>query len=572
LNRGRAISRIAVADPSTLDVVQYDPRQCSLVGLKPGTTTVTLWFDNDKAPLILTAHVFDPPKPVDVLLTPHQSQAHHEIEKALDTPVEIDVDDTPLTNVLRQLKEQCSINIVVDAQALEEEGITTDTPVTLHLRNVTLRSALRILLENLNLGWVIKNEVLTITSNTRLTGRLIVQAYQVSELARADASSEEQLVRLTEMIIATVAPDSWSEVGGHGTIRSFPGGDSLVIRQTEEVHDEIQILLQSLTRLLQTSSSNYRRSENPQAPDTTSHRPTTSLRMPVRVIDRLQTEGSETGQNRPVVIVQSPPPYRPGQQPELRLKTDQMLGSSDHGNRLIDGSPAQPAVTQLPPVRVSDGKYLDPKQSTVAMVVRDYTPSRTLLMSFHEEGDSDADLARKLVEHIRSSINPDSWKDDDVQAQVIVSGWVHFYIRHTPHTHDRIRRLLDRMEADVKNDEASTTEQAANADPDGSTDLWQKLGLKVQPVSADDLGAYQSNYRGGLRITEVRRLSPASLAGLHQGDVLVGLDKWETVSLKNLDYVLKQIAEARVQSGLKFFVVRDGETLYGQLWAIPQPE
>ncbi len=567
--QGQRVSRISIDSQSVLDARLLAPQHLSFKGLRPGISIVRLWFDNVDAPQTLAVQVYGPPEPVEVLLTPHQSEAHHTIEKALDNPVEIDADNTPLIEVLRQLKEQCRINVVVDVPALEEEGFTTNEPVSMHLSNITLRSALRILLENMNLGWVIKNEVLTITSNTRLAGRLKVQAYQITELARADAAKEEQLERITEMIIATVAPDSWAEVGGQGTIRSFPGGDSLVIRQTEEVHDEIQILLQSLTRLLQTSSSNAQPSESSVLPARPAPKAATSSKIPVRVIDRLQTETGEFGSKQPVVVVQPP---LPTQSPDPFDGLSFRQWGRNRGRIVDDGNPTTSAVRTLPPVGVSNGRYVDLKQSTVAMVVRHYAPSRTLLMSFHEEGDSDADVARKLIERIRSSINPDSWKDQDVQAEVILSGRIYFYIRHTPHTHDRIRRLLDRMEADVKDDEASTTEQAATADPDGSTDLWQKLGMKVQPVPADELGTAQSNYRGGLRITEVRRISPASFAGLQQGDVLVGLDKWETASLENLNYVLKQIAEGRVQPGLKFFVVRDSETLYGQLSIVPQPE
>ncbi len=54
---------------------------------------------------------------------------------------------------------------------------------------------------------------------------------------------------LIELIKSTVAPDTWEDAGGAGTIAEFPGNLSLVISQTQEVHDQIRDLLQQLRRL-----------------------------------------------------------------------------------------------------------------------------------------------------------------------------------------------------------------------------------------------------------------------------------------------------------------------------------
>lgn len=54
---------------------------------------------------------------------------------------------------------------------------------------------------------------------------------------------------LTELITQTIEPESWQEIGGPGTVRSFESTLSLVIRQTQKVHDEIAELLDQLRRL-----------------------------------------------------------------------------------------------------------------------------------------------------------------------------------------------------------------------------------------------------------------------------------------------------------------------------------
>ena len=54
---------------------------------------------------------------------------------------------------------------------------------------------------------------------------------------------------LIELITATIAPDTWDDVGGDGSIQGFPTNLSLVVSQTQEVHEQIADLLEQLRRL-----------------------------------------------------------------------------------------------------------------------------------------------------------------------------------------------------------------------------------------------------------------------------------------------------------------------------------
>lgn len=100
--------------------------------------------------------------------------------------------------------------------------------------------------------------------------------------------------------------------------------------------------------------------------------------------------------------------------------------------------------------------------------------------------------------------------------------------------------------------------------------IWEKIGLKFgEPVTAEKFGSQGSKYRGGLPIVEVRGAGSDPKKGIRQGDVLVGLDKWETTSLDVVLWILKQ-SETQPKSNpvglsLKFLVVREGETRYGFL-------
>ena len=90
------------------------------------------------------------------------------------------------------------------------------------------------------------------------------------------------------------------------------------------------------------------------------------------------------------------------------------------------------------------------------------------------------------------------------------------------------------------------------------------LGLKVEPMAAAKVQRLQSRYRGGLLVTSVRSGGPAGEQGIREGDVLVGLHVWETISPDNVVYVLDKAREDNLGQ-LKFYVLRGRETLFGHL-------
>jgi serine protease Do len=117
---------------------------------------------------------------------------------------------------------------------------------------------------------------------------------------------------------------------------------------------------------------------------------------------------------------------------------------------------------------------------------------------------------------------------------------------------------------------ASRTFNAKLADPpeavkSSEQPAWEALGLELQPIRPEDFRQnHQTRYRGGLRISAIRPNSPAANEHIRPGDVLVGMHIWETVSLENVAYILKRPDFAGI-SPVKFFILRDDETLYGFL-------
>jgi serine protease Do len=93
---------------------------------------------------------------------------------------------------------------------------------------------------------------------------------------------------------------------------------------------------------------------------------------------------------------------------------------------------------------------------------------------------------------------------------------------------------------------------------------WTTLGLRLDPISERAFRQLKSRYSGGLSVAEVRSDSPAAKQGIRSGDILVGMHKWETVSLDNIAYILDS-DEFRRSQPVKFYILRDNETLFGHM-------
>jgi general secretion pathway protein D len=270
-----------------------------------------------------------------------RSDKELEIEQRLRTPVSLKFKNAPLQEVITRLAQLAQINMHLDPLGLGEEGVTFDTPVTIDLsQEISLKSALSLILEPLHLSYVIKDEVLKITSSTLRDGEVYTVTYNVADLvipipnfvpnsrmglsgaldsayeavgggsmgggggplsviashdgAQSNATLDPRLLgqvnlnggrqivplgggggppqsgvpqnigfgpggagggaqadfdQLMQLITGTIAPTTWSDVGGAGAIRPFPTNLSLVVSQTQQVHEEIADLLEQLRRL-----------------------------------------------------------------------------------------------------------------------------------------------------------------------------------------------------------------------------------------------------------------------------------------------------------------------------------
>ncbi|RLS51592.1 MAG: hypothetical protein DWH87_00185, partial [Planctomycetota bacterium] len=109
--------------------------------------------------------------------------AEKRIYDALDNPVEnFEFNETSLRDVIAQIRDSQGIPIELDQKALDEAGLDLDTPVTKNISGVSLRSALRLLLGEIDLTYLIKDEVMLITTKEKAAENMIIKVYPVADL------------------------------------------------------------------------------------------------------------------------------------------------------------------------------------------------------------------------------------------------------------------------------------------------------------------------------------------------------------------------------------------------------
>ena len=126
---------------------------------------------------------------------------------ALDADVDLEYPETPLKEVIDDLKDRFNIPIVLATKKLEEAAINLETPVTVSLKGISLRAGLRNMLGDLGLTYLIKDEVMQITTPEDAGSQLITKVYRVGDL------------------VVPIAPNSnLFGLGGQGGLNGGGGG------------------------------------------------------------------------------------------------------------------------------------------------------------------------------------------------------------------------------------------------------------------------------------------------------------------------------------------------------------
>jgi hypothetical protein len=168
---------------------------------------------------------------------------------ALKKPVSVHLTKAPFVEFIAVLQKQADVNVVIHNGDLNEVGKGTKTPISISAGHIALADALKRVLEPLGLDYMIKDEVLLISSRSRCNPILEVRAYPVADLVtdnKTASGAKVDFEPLTKLITSTVEPASWEGSGGRGRIEPFENTLSLRIRQSAAGHKKTCALLQNL--------------------------------------------------------------------------------------------------------------------------------------------------------------------------------------------------------------------------------------------------------------------------------------------------------------------------------------
>ena len=209
----------------------------------------------------------------------------------LSRQLDLEFKETPLKDVASSLSDRTGTTFFVRARALNDAGINLDAPVTGSFRHMKLGAVLDLLLSELDLTYVDADEAVLITTPDDAESRLVARVYDCRDLMagplavgpiappnaigaapgapRTDATPQALSLQqshtppaigcgsiqgawkvegpagqLIHVLTNGVDVQSWSEVGGPGTISEYRG--LFVVTQTARTHDKVERLLNQL--------------------------------------------------------------------------------------------------------------------------------------------------------------------------------------------------------------------------------------------------------------------------------------------------------------------------------------
>lgn len=198
------------------------------------------------------------------------------LEERLQARATFHAKDAPLQDFAEELGKALDHPVILATKQFEEAGISLQTPMTYNLRNVRMRTGMGLILSEVGLNYVIKDDVLVITTPSGCgCEQLVTRVYNCHDLLKMPSPIKKMdygprplvvgagtlipvgkpmkdagpdggynIDDLTELLSIAVDPDSWDDVGGPGSISEFKG--LVVIYQTPTVHEKVEGLLNML--------------------------------------------------------------------------------------------------------------------------------------------------------------------------------------------------------------------------------------------------------------------------------------------------------------------------------------
>ena len=162
--------------------------------------------------------------------------------EAIAKPVSVKFEGASIREVAEWLRSNCSLPVLINERSFVDAGLSLNETINDHLEDQPLYLLLN-RLRNESLDWYIEDAIVHIVA-VNATGEesrpMSTRSTNVGDLIDAGYLWDE----ITDTILRTVAPDSWDDVGGEGTVEIF--GDVLFVRNSDERHMQVQGMLAAL--------------------------------------------------------------------------------------------------------------------------------------------------------------------------------------------------------------------------------------------------------------------------------------------------------------------------------------
>jgi hypothetical protein len=187
------------------------------------------------------ATVAQPAPPVEIPDEPKTVDPATLVPQQLAALATVDFVESSLGEVVKWLREEQKLAVLLDEEQLSDAGILVSEPVTDHLNNAPVYLLLN-RLRALELAWYVRDDVVHITTAADADEHLINQPYNVGDLLDAEFEPEALIETIQNQ---TAGP--WQDLDGIGGTMEMLG-DVLFVRQTDEIHREVLGLLAALRK------------------------------------------------------------------------------------------------------------------------------------------------------------------------------------------------------------------------------------------------------------------------------------------------------------------------------------
>jgi len=193
----------------------------------------------------------------DMLNQVRNLNSEEQILRRLEQPIVVDkkyslsLEEAP--QLLNRLTDNVGFSYFLDAQALRDADIPLNVLVEVPQTNETsMKDVLNTILDQHGLTYVVKNEMLVITSKIKARGAQLAQMHYVGDIVsnfgNSDSSNPNpEVSELIDTITSVIDPDSWTD--GGACIATHPATQSLAIRHFEDVHVQIEDMLNQMRKV-----------------------------------------------------------------------------------------------------------------------------------------------------------------------------------------------------------------------------------------------------------------------------------------------------------------------------------